>query len=180
MVLWSQEWRVYSTQQTSLVARSLCVMVDIEQAIQTCETEHLHKIRFNLSMHWNFCFPNSEWKFRYQSSQSGSCTLLMTSLLLSRAGWHRFSEKGIKKTLWCRSRAPAQIGLETNLIGEPLYFGKGGAMFGKLWSFYFNEYIFVVYPFRKCIPCWVLRQTSDRKAAPRNDGHLGCTETLKA
>ena len=53
-------------------------------------------------------------------------------------------------------------------------------MFGKLCSFYFNEYIFVVYPFRKYILCWVLRQTSDRKAAPRNDGHLGCTDTLKA
>ena len=139
MVLWSQEWRVYSTQQTSLVARSFCVMVDIEQAIQTCETEHLNKVRFNLSMHWNFCFTNSEWKFRYQSSQSGSCTLLMTSLLLSRAGWHRCESTYSSKHIYAFvMRYPLKWLLVVHICWYTNW-GKYATVFGRTTKIYKEE-----------------------------------------
>ena len=44
---------------------------------------------------------------------------------------HGFVDKGVKKTLRCRSRPPGQIRTETNLISEPLYFEQQGALFGK-------------------------------------------------
>ena len=38
--------------------------------------------------------------------------------------WHCFSEKGVKKARRCWLRPPTRNQPETNLIGEPLYFGK--------------------------------------------------------
>ena len=46
---------------------------------------------------------------------------------------------------------------------------------------YVDENNFVIYNYealRKYILYWGLRQTSDCKAGPKNDGHLGYTDTL--
>ena len=61
---------------------------------------------------------------------------------------HGFLEKGVKKQCWLSP--PVQIQPETNLISEPLYFGKYS----------------------------VLHETSECKVTAMNDGHLGYADTL--